>query len=131
MLTNSRHHLHVLRHLTGVSTYHVENVTETVLYLGSSLMLSDARRMQMLEALPGRSKNKVELRPEGQARWVVNLSKRALTTDQEEVLTKGLNFVPVPTSFPLQDTITGMEKAARKLPEDDAQHECLRDPQKF
>ena len=34
---------------------------------------------------------------------------------------KGLNFAPVPTSFPLQDTIAGMEEAARKLPTDDAQ----------
>ena len=63
----------------------------------------------------------MELRPEGQARWVVNLSKRALTSGQEEVLKKGLNFAPVPTSFPLQDTIAGMEEAARRLPEDDAQ----------
>ena len=30
-------------------------------------------------------------------------------------------LVPVPTSFPLQDTIAGVEEAARKLPEDDAQ----------
>ena len=51
----------------------------------------------------------VELHPEGQARWVVNLSKRALTPSQEEILKKGLNFAPLPTSFLLQDTIAGME----------------------
>ena len=32
----------------------------------------------------------------------------------------GLNFAPVPTKFPLQDTIAGMEKTARKLPKEDA-----------
>ena len=39
----------------------------------------------------------------------------------EEVLKTGLKCAPVPTSFPLQDTIAGMEETARKLPEDDAQ----------
>ena len=79
------------------------------------------KHVRKLDALLSRSKKKVELRPEGQARWVVNLSKRALTSSQEEVLKKGLNFAPVPTSFPLQDIIAGTEEAARKLPEDDAQ----------
>ena len=37
---------------------------------------------------------------------------------QEEILKKGLNFAPVPTTFLLQDTIAGMEEVARKLPED-------------
>ena len=32
----------------------------------------------------------------------------------------GLNFAPVPTKFPLHDTITGIEEAARRLPQDDA-----------
>ena len=32
----------------------------------------------------------------------------------------GLNFAPVPTRFPLQDTIAGMEEIARKLLMDDA-----------
>ena len=31
----------------------------------------------------------------------------------------GLNFAPVPTKFPLQDTIAGMEETARKLPKED------------
>ena len=62
------------------------------------------RHVRKLETLLSRNKKKVELRPEGQAHWVVNLSKQALTPSQEEVLKKGLNFAPVPTSFPLQDT---------------------------
>ena len=73
-----------------------------------------------------RSTKKAELRPEGQARWVVNLSKRALTSYQEDVLKKGFNFAPVPTNFLLQDTIAGMEEAARKLPTDDAQDLWMR-----
>ena len=55
-----------------------------------------------------RSKKNIELRPEEQARWVVNLSKCSLTPSQEEVLKMGLNF---PTKFPLQDTIAGMEES--------------------
>ena len=57
------------------------------------------RHVRKLETLLSRSKKKVELRPEGQARWVVNLSKRTLTSSQEEVLQKGLNFAPAPASF--------------------------------
>ena len=55
------------------------------------------RHVRKLETLLSRSKKKVELRPEGQARWVVNLSKRTLTPSKEEVLQKGLNFAPAPT----------------------------------
>ena len=48
------------------------------------------------------------------------MSERNLTPGQEEVLKMGLNFAPVPTKFPLHDTITGIEEAARRLPQDDA-----------
>ena len=48
------------------------------------------------------------------------MSERNLTPGQEEVLKMGLNFAPVPTKFPLQDTITGIEEAARRLLQDDA-----------
>ena len=43
----------------------------------------------------------------------------------------GLNFAPVPTKFPLQDTIAGMEETARKLPNEDADDPSLWDPQEF
>ena len=36
------------------------------------------------------------------------------------MLKLGLNFAPVPTSLPLQDTIVGIEEAAKRLPKDDA-----------
>ena len=35
----------------------------------------------------------------------------------------GLNFAPVPTEFPLQDTIAGMEETTRKLPKEDLPQE--------
>ena len=54
------------------------------------------------------------------ARWVINLSDKVLTSAQEEVLKVGLNFAPVPTKVPLQDTIVEVEEAARQLPKDDA-----------
>ena len=55
-------------------------------------------------------KKSIELRLEGHARWVVNLSDKVLTSD----------FAPVTTSLPLQDTIVGIEEAAKRLPKDDA-----------
>ena len=78
------------------------------------------RHVRKLEAFLSRSKKKLELHPEGQACWVVNLCKRNLTPSQEEMLKMGLNFAPVPMNFPLQDTIAGMEETARKLPKEDA-----------
>ena len=66
------------------------------------------RHVRKLEKLLSRSK-KTELGTEGQA---CCLSKRILTPSQEEIFKKGLNFAPIPTSFPLQDTIAGMEEAA-------------------
>ena len=78
------------------------------------------RHVSKLEGLLSRSKKKLELRPEGQARWVVNLSKRNHTPSQEEILRMGLNFAPVPTRFPLQDTIAGMEETTRRLPKENA-----------
>ena len=79
------------------------------------------RHVSKLEVLLSRSKKKLELWPEGQARWVVNLSKHNLTPSQEEVLKMGLNFAPVPTKFPLQVSIVGMEETAMKLPKEDAE----------
>ena len=32
----------------------------------------------------------------------------------------GLNYAPVPTKFPLQDTIASIEEVAKQLPKDDA-----------
>ena len=61
-----------------------------------------------------------ELRPEGRDRWVVNLTERVLSPSQQEVLSMGLNYAPVPTKFPLQDTIASVEKVAKQLPKDDA-----------
>ena len=49
------------------------------------------RHVSKLEALLSRSKKKLELRPEGQARWVVN---RSLTPSQEEWALTLLQFPP-------------------------------------
>ena len=82
---------------------------------------SKQKHMSKLQLLMDRQKKKsIELRPEGQARWVVNLSDKVLMSGQEEVLKLGLNFAPVPTSLPLHDTIVSIEEAAKRLPKDDA-----------
>ena len=66
-----------------------------------------------------RKQKQPELCPEGRDHWVVNLTERNLTPNQQEVLRMGLNFAPVPTKFPLQDTIASVEEAARQLPKND------------
>ena len=57
------------------------------------------RHVRKLESLLSRSKKNVDLRPEGQARWVVNLPKRSLTPSQEEVLKKVLTLHQSPQVF--------------------------------
>ena len=73
-----------------------------------------------LKALLKRKQKQPELRPEGHDRWVVNLTERVLSPSQHEVLSMGLNYAPVPTKFPLQDTIASVEEVAKQLPKDDA-----------
>ena len=60
------------------------------------------------------------MRPEGLERWVVNLTDRALTPAQEEVLKLGLNFAPAPSKLPLTDTMAAVESGARRLSPEDA-----------
>ena len=67
-----------------------------------------------------RKQKQPELHPERHDRWVINLTERNLTPSQQEVFRMGLNFAPVPTKFPLQDTIASVEEVARQLPKDDA-----------
>ena len=82
---------------------------------------SKQKHISKLKLLMDRKKRKsIELRPEGHTCWVVNLSGKTLTSSQEELLKLGLNFAPVPTKYLLQDTIAGVEEAARQLPKDDA-----------
>ena len=62
----------------------------------------------------------VSLRPEGLERWVVNLSDRSLSKDEEEVLRLGLNFAPAPTKLPLIEMVAALEEGANKLRGEDA-----------
>ena len=62
-----------------------------------------------------------ELRPEGRDRWVVNLHDRESSlTHPARSLSMGLNYAPVPTKFPPQDTIASVEEVAKQLPKHDA-----------
>ena len=73
-----------------------------------------------LERLTNCRPKQRELRPEGLERWVVNLTDRALTPTQEEVLKLGLNFAPAPSKLPLTDTMAAVESGARRLSLEDA-----------
>ena len=52
-------------------------------------------------------------------RWVVNLSKYKLNKAQNDVLEKGLNFAPTPTTIPVDEMIIATEKACWKIPEEE------------
>ena len=49
-------------------------------------------------------------------KWVINLSKHALTSEQKSVLGKGLNFAVSPENIPVDEIITATELACSKLP---------------
>ena len=83
-------------------------------------LLHSRAHQSKLEALLKRKQKQPELHPEGRDQWVVNLTERVLTLNQQEILRMGLNYAPVPTKFPLQDTIASVEELARQLPKDDA-----------
>ena len=51
---------------------------------------------------------------------MVNLTDRALTPAQEEVLKLGLNFAPAPSKLPLTDTMAAVESGVRRLSPEDA-----------
>ena len=51
---------------------------------------------------------------------MVNLTDRALTPAQEEVLKLGLNFALAPSKLPLTDTMAAVESGARRLSPEDA-----------
>ena len=72
------------------------------------------------EMLASRKDRFVSLRPQGLKRWVMNLSDKVITPTQEEVLSLGLNFAPVPSKLPLLDTVANLEGVARTLGQDDA-----------
>jgi hypothetical protein len=48
--------------------------------------------------------------------WVVNLSDQLISKEQEEVLSLGLNFVPVPKTVSFTDTIAVIEEGTRDFP---------------
>ena len=62
----------------------------------------------------------LSLTPQGLKKWVVNLTNKTLTKDQESVLELGLNFAPAPTKLPILDTIAGVELGAYRLGMDEA-----------
>ena len=51
-----------------------------------------------------------------QERWVVNLSTKELSTEQESILRKGLNFSSTPTKLPIEDLIVTSEEACSMVP---------------
>ena len=52
--------------------------------------------------------------------WVVNLSSNPLTGFETEVLRKGLNFAPSPSSIPVSRIIASVERRLSMIPKDEA-----------
>ena len=54
-------------------------------------------------------------------KWVVNLSSRTLSSAEESVLSKGLNFAPAPSTIPAAHMVAAVESGLRCLPEEAAE----------
>ena len=63
---------------------------------------------------------------EVQNKWVVNLSKRQLSTEETNLLKKGMNFAITPQMFPVDDYIIGTESACKLIGQDSKQAERIR-----
>ena len=48
-------------------------------------------------------------------KWVVNLSSRPLSTAEESVLAKGLNFAPAPRRIPVPDIVAAVEGGLSRI----------------
>ena len=93
------------------------------LCVGTAEKTHEGRHKAKLERLlmkKGGVKRGVSLRPEGLGRWVVNLSKKEIISEQEEVLSLGLKFTPAPTKLHLLDMAAAIEVVAKRMDEDEA-----------
>ncbi len=76
-------------------------------------------QMDKLECLMGKKpeheKEKVDLSGTQLKRWVVNLSKRALSEDELKLLAKGLNFTVTPDKPPTKEIIVATESVCHGL----------------
>ena len=61
-----------------------------------------------------------------QSKWVVNLSDKTLTADEENVLKHGLNFAVTPKEIPVDEYIIGIETACRAIGPQSKEAETLR-----
>ena len=55
------------------------------------------------------------------AKWVVNLSSRTLSSEEKNVLSKGLNFAPAPCKITTAQIVAAVESGLRCLPEEVAE----------
>ena len=52
-------------------------------------------------------------------KWVINISQKVLSNEEESILSKGLNYAVSPQKVPVTDYIVQTEKACRLLPPED------------
>ena len=51
-------------------------------------------------------------------KWVVSLSSRSLSTAEQAILGKGLNFAPAPSRIPAARIVAAVESGLRRVPEE-------------
>ena len=75
---------------------------------------SKQNHLSKLKALMKCKWKQPELRPEGRNRWVINLTERDLTPNQQVVLRMGLNFAPLPTNYRISSPVLRRQQATTK-----------------
>ena len=60
------------------------------------------------------------------SKWIVNLSNRTLTSEEETVLKKGMNFAVTPNKIPVDEFVIGIESACRVIGPHTKEAETLR-----
>ena len=84
-----------------------------------SSKLKQKGKLQKLTKKKEEKRDTIDLSGEQLKKWVVNVSKKDLTTAETTVLAKGLNFAVAPQKIPVEEYIVETEKACGMLGENE------------
>ena len=78
-----------------------------------------SRQQSKFERLYNKSQSKKEVTDTDidTNRWVMNLSDRQISDDEQSILSNGLNFAITPTTLPVEEIIAGIEVVAKYITE--------------
>ena len=103
---------------TDIVTSHLQACRENEFIRTKNHHISKLQRLQTRNQK--RNMDEVDLSGQQLKRWVINLSKYAISDQEISALSKGLNYAVTPKHLPVEDLIVATEQACHKLPVEEA-----------